>query len=289
MSSGLQRVNFVPYPLLSSQALPVILGKLPAMIPHDLASIAYACGSLGYRDDRLLLPMYKLMMEYSMGTRQQGGSSSSNRQQESVVDNQQLCNVCWAGAVLDMHQFSGPLQQMAAGVCSSDGPELKPEEKRQLYQLHMWLLDLDKRRMRSRAGNGSSMYNLGFSAFLSKQQLQECQELWQSWMALAASGGAEREMLAAVKALPELIANPTLGRLTDDGLVAIDISATTSSGVPLAFRVEGPRTVRQPDLQLIGPSLYRIRALMARGYVVVVITVVEWYKVSSGVTAEPVK
>jgi len=62
-----------------------------------------------------------------------------------------------------------------------------------------------------------------------------------------------------------------------DAMFSIDITATTADGVRLAVEADGSFHFRQPpDSSLMGPTLFRNRALAARGYTVVSVPFYEW-------------
>lgn len=62
----------------------------------------------------------------------QSGSSSFHTQH--------LANMAWAGAVLDLRQCASQVHVLAA-ACSKQWHDMAAEGLRQLYQLHLWLLD----------------------------------------------------------------------------------------------------------------------------------------------------
>jgi hypothetical protein len=67
-------------------------------------------------------------------------------------------------------------------------------------------------------------------------------------------------------------------------VLSIDITATTAAGVQLAVEADGPSHFRWPDSSdrgLMGSTLFRNRALSARGYTVVSVPYYEWDKLRS--------
>ena len=256
----LQPQPFLPVPLLGPEAKEAIVGMLPAMTPQGLANIALACGTLDYRDEQLLLPLFNKAQAILLLT--SGGSSST----AVVATTQGLANLCWAAAVLNMQQLISHVEQFAAAV-SSKWEEAGPEAKRQLYQVHMWLLD--------QQGNSR-----GFGDCLTKQQLQDCREQWQKQMAedtsSAKASSAHRAVYAAAQQLSFLSQPPELEAQTADGLHSIDVLVVTSGGVKVAVEVDGFQHFRQPDLQPTGPTQWRNRSLAVRGYVVVSVPYWEW-------------
>ena len=63
---------------------------------------------------------------------------------------------------------------------------------------------------------------------------------------------------------------------TNDMACVIDITALTASGVKVAIEVDGSHHYVQPDSTLSGPTLFRNRALAARGYALISIPYWEW-------------
>ena len=103
------------------------------MIPQELANMAWACGLLGESDEQLLLPLFNTVRAVFFIKE---GSTSK----EGEATTQHLTNMCWAAAALDMQQLISHVEQFAAAV-SSKWEEAATENKQQLYQVHMWLLD----------------------------------------------------------------------------------------------------------------------------------------------------
>jgi hypothetical protein len=68
---------------------------------------------------------------------------------------------------------------------------------------------------------------------------------------------------------------------TADKACLIDITAVTAMGVKVAIEVEGPHHYIQPSSTLSGPTLYRNRALAARGYVVISVPYWDWKALDS--------
>ena len=255
----LQPQPFLPLPLLGPEAKKAIIGMLPAMIPQELANIAWACGILAYRDEQLLLPLFnKARQVFFLGM----GSSSMAVEATS----QNLANMCWAVAVLNMQQLISHVEQFAAAV-SSKWEEAAPENKQQLYHVHMWLLDQQNNSM-------------GLVGCLTEQQLQDCREQWQKQVAevvvSAKASKAHTAVYAAAQQLSFLSQPPELEAPTADGLHSIDVLVVTSGGVMVAIEVDGFQHFRQPDLQPTGPTQWRNRSLAARGYVVVSVPPWEW-------------
>jgi hypothetical protein len=254
----LQPQPFFPAPLLEIKAKQAIIRMVPAMIPQAVSNIAWACGVLGYADEQLLLPLFNKARDKTLSRR------SSVR---DVGDNVQgVANMCWAAAVLNMQQLVSHVEQFAAAISSRWG-DVVAEGKQQLYQVHMWLLDLHSN-------------SKGLLGCLSEQQLQECREQWQKLIfevaALDRTSPAHQAVFKVATHLPGLSQPPKLEGLTADGLHSIDVLVVTGGGVPVAIEVDGPRHFRQPDLQPTGKTQWRNRSLAARGYVVVSVPYWEW-------------
>ena len=253
--ASLQPQPFFPAVLLEPEADQAIISMLPAMIPQELANIALACGWLSYRNDKLLLALFDNAWQALCG------ASNSKRSPNS----QDLANMCWTAAVLDMQQLISHVEQFATAA-SSKWKEAIADGKRQLYQVHMWLLD--------QQGNSR-----GLSACLTEQQLRECREQWQKQLLARASARAsstQRGVLAAAQHLQGLSCPPQQEAVTADGLQSIDVLVVTVGGGQVAIEFDGPRHFRQPDLQPTGPTQWRNRSLAARGYVVVSVPYWDW-------------
>ena len=258
--ASLQPQPFFPAVLLEAEAKQAILSMVPAMIPQDLANIALACGWLSYKDDKLLPALFDTARQALTGV---CGTSNST----SGPNSQELANMCWAAAVLDMQQLISHVEQFAAAV-SSIWLEAAAEEKHQLYQVHMWLLD--------QQGNSR-----GLSACLTEQQLHGCREQWQKQLLAATSANAssaQRAVFEAAQHLQGLSCLPQQEAVTADGLHSIDVLVVTAEGMKVAIEVDSAHHFRQPDLQPTGSTQWRNRSLAARGYVVVSVPYWEWDK-----------
>ena len=255
---------FFPSPLLTPRAVQGIIEKVPNMTAQELSNVAWACGAFGHRNDKLLLALYsraiKLLVE--------------SKNQSAVFTPQNIANVCWAGAVLNLKHLAHQLQQLAAAG-SSRWKEFPMLNKLQLYQLHMWLSE--QQCIPLAAG-------LLSPGFMTAGQIQECRVAWQQNVAgvVGRASTLERSVFAAIQQLPELGATAVLKAPTPDGLSLCDISATTITGVQIAVQVCGPFDLRLPDMRPVGSAMYRDRALVARGYVLVIVPYWEWSKVGEG-------
>jgi hypothetical protein len=88
----------------------------------------------------------------------------------------------------------------------------------------------------------------------------------------------QREVFAAAQQLPPDLWQepPALEQVTADGALSIDIAATTAAGVRVAIEADGPWHFIQPSNTPEGGTLFRNRALAARGYAVLSIPYWEW-------------
>ena len=259
--ASLQPQPFFPAALLELEARQVILGMLPCMTPQGLATIALACGWLGYKDDKLLLALFDNMRQALPGV-----CTTSNSKPSPKI--QHLANMGWAAAVLDLQQLISHVEHFAAAA-SSKWEVAAAENKLQLYQVHMWLLDQQQ-------GNSR-----GLSACLTEQQLSECRDQWQKQLIAGASARAsstQRAVSAAAQHLEGLSCPPQQEAVTADGVHSIDVLVVTAGGVQVAIEFDGPSHFRQPDLQPTGSTQWRNRSLAARGYVVVSVPYWEWDK-----------
>jgi hypothetical protein len=256
------RMHYTPLQLLSAleQQPQLLTALLAAAGPQSLANMAWACGELGRKGK--LLP--RVLLQQLVHLLQHSTICSYTMQN--------LCNSCWTAAVLDLQQCVSQVLQLVS-ACSELWAIAVDTDLRQLYQVHLWLLD-------SRLPAPGQ----GVSGVLSQQQLQQCKDSWEQQLqretASAKASDLHRSVFAALQALPADTWQqpPVLEQRIADGALSIDIAATTRSGVQLAIEVDGPYHFVQPDDTLTGPTLFRNRALAARGYVLVSIPYWEWRK-----------
>jgi hypothetical protein len=233
---------------------------LAAANEQDLENTAWACGMLGH-NCKLLLG----------GVLQQ--AQRMLQQDRSGLGCQALSNLCWAVAVLDLRQYVPAVLQLAQASNSVWGT-YAPEGLRQLYQMHLWLLDHN-------LAPAEGVKGAGLLQVLSQQQLDECRRARQGHVALnaaAATSLLQQQVFAALQQLPGWQVPPQQEVATDDHNFSIDIVAVTAAGVRLAVEVDGPsHFVRMGGRwEVDGPTQYRDRALAARGYTVVSIAGWEW-------------
>jgi hypothetical protein len=255
-------MQYAPLQLLSAlEQQPRLLTALVAAAgPQELANMAWACGQLGYRGK--LLP--GVLLQQAVLLLQDSRTHSFTMQR--------LCNLCWSAAVLDLQQYVPQVLQLASeAACTELWATAIDANLCQLYQVHLWLLDCP----RSAPGQG-------LLGVLSQQQLQQCKDSWEQSLtestSLAKASDLHRSVFAALQALPgdTWQQPPVLEQRTADGALSIDIAATMRSGVQLAIEVDGPSHFVQPAGTLTGPTLFRNRALAARGHVLVSIPYWEW-------------
>jgi hypothetical protein len=251
------KLRFVPLQLLSAleQYPQQLQALLAAANSQAVANMAWACGKLGYRGKLLL------------GALQQAATQLRGSTGDYSI--QELCNLCWSAAVLDLQQCMPQVLQLAA-ASSLLWDTARSEELQQLYQMHLWLLDIQL-----------PAPGQGLSGVLSQQQLEQCRESRVQQLAANAQQQVthmQGAVLAVVQQLPAATwkLQPESEGVTADGLFSVDIAATTASGVKVAIEVDGPTHFVQPERTIDGGTVFRNRALAARGYVVVSIPYWEW-------------
>jgi hypothetical protein len=255
------KLQFMPLQLLSAlEQQPQQLQKfLAAATPQHLANTAWACGQLGYSSKQLPGVLLQQAVTLLQSRGNAGGFTA-----------QALCNLCWSAAVLDSQQCVPLVLQLAAAASQVWG-SVVDEEWQQLYQVHLWLLD-----------SGLPAPGQGLSGVLSQQQLQQCGASWEQSLAAATAvsktSALQRGVFAAAQQLPPDLWQepPALEQVTADGAFSIDIAATTGAGVRVAIEADGPTHFIQPGNTLEGATLFRNRALAARGYAVLSIPYWEW-------------
>ena len=259
------KMQYVPLPLLQSlqqqqQQRQLLQQLLTAAKPQELANMAWACGQLGHKGQ--LLPGALLQQ----AVRQDGGTGSFTLQE--------LCNLCWSAAVLDLQQCVHHVRQLAAAA-SKLFSITSDEELQQLQQVHLWLLD-----------SQLPAPGQGLSGVLTQQQLEQCRASWEQQLTATSMRQLSYLQQSVFDAVLQLPPNtwqqqPQSEQPTADKACLIDVAAVTTSGVKVAIEVEGPQHYVQPDNTLTGPTLFRNRALAARGYAVISIPYWEWDELHS--------
>ena len=120
-----------------------------------------ALGQLGHADEQLHGP---LLQEAAQRLQQQRAQDGSSR-----FTAQELCNISWSVAVLDLQQHTDQLLPLVQ-ACSQQWQSMQVEGMRQLFQVHLWLLDCQ-----SAAG---AEQRQGLQGVLSALQLQQCEAAW---------------------------------------------------------------------------------------------------------------
>ncbi|KAF6262208.1 hypothetical protein COO60DRAFT_1636071 [Scenedesmus sp. NREL 46B-D3] len=237
--------------------------------PQDLAIAAWACGQLGHRNEQLMAGLLAEAQQRLAAAGPDGISRSLN--------SQNLCNLCWAMAVLDLQQHAQQVLQLARACSSIWSSTLEKEGQQQLWQVHTWRLDFQM------AGGQ------GLQGSLTEQQLQQCRAAWDQALQNAAGTrhtDFQRCVFAAVQQLPiawqqqPQMEQLSVGRggVTPDGALLLDIAGRTAGGVLVAVEADGPTHFRRPDGGLMGSTQHRDRALAVRGYSLVSVHVKEWGK-----------
>jgi hypothetical protein len=149
------------------------------------------------------------------------------------------------------------------------------EELQQLHQVHLWLLD---KQLPAPA--------LGLSGVLTPHQLEQSRDSWEQQQTATAKQQSSRLQQSVYDAVLQLPCDtwqqqPQSEQPTSDKACLIDIAAVTASGVKVAIEVEGPYHYVQPDNTLTGPTLFRNRALAARGFTVISIPHWDWGELRS--------
>jgi len=184
---------------------------------------------------------------------------------------QDLSNMCWAVAVADQQQLVEEVVALvrrvgSAGMWSST----VAESLRQLYQVHLWLLDVQAIGSRS-----------GLAGALSPAQLRQCRGAWEQQLDKTAQQRRtqlEQEVYqCCAQQLHSLLTDCRQAARTQDGALRIDVVAPhTASRKRLAIEADGPTHFLRPGRQVTGETVACNRALAARGYVVVSAPYWEW-------------
>ncbi|KAF8055279.1 HTATIP2 [Scenedesmus sp. PABB004] len=241
---------------------PAQLGRLlAASKPQDLAIMALACAKLGHADERLLGPLLR--------------RAAAQVHTGASWPEQELANTCWAVAVLDLRQCASELAVLARAASEQWGGGMAPESLCQLHQVQLWATDCG---LQLPGGAGAP----GLAGALAPQQLEACRTAWAASLAARQeqqpTSQLQREVFAALQRLPlEWAVPPAMEQLAaPDGACLVDIAATTAGGARLAVEADGPVHFRTPDAAQTGDTLFRNRALAARGYSLVVVPWFEW-------------
>jgi len=266
------KFGYVPTQLLAAleQQEQQTQALVAAAIPQHLANMAWACGQLGYKGKLLL----SALLQQASVLLQQGRRS---------FNCQDLCNLCWAVAVLDMQQHIPFVLQLARATTDM-WDNVGSQDFYQLYQVHLRLQDCQLP-----AGGA------GLAGVLTQQQLEECRNSWEQDLAastaVSKASGLQQSVFTTLQQLPATTWQqlPVMEQRTADGAFSIDIAAVTAAGVALAIEVDGPSHFVRPGNRLNGPTQYRNRALAAQGYTVISIPHWEWNRLSNQQQVQYVK
>lgn len=211
----------------------------------------------------------------------QGTAASRRSSRLGQSRERSVATICWAVALLDAQQLAGSSISLLQASDAQQWRDLSSETLVQLYYIHMWLLDCRLPRSTGSTHEAGSSGGTGLGGVLTEQQLQQCQTVVRcQHAAVFASPPSElqQQLFAAVRQLPlTWQRQPAMEQPAEpDGVVPIDIAAVTAEGTKLAFEADGPSHFRRPDRQPTGQTLYRDRALAARGYKVVSVPHFVW-------------
>uniref|UniRef100_A0A383WDW8 RAP domain-containing protein n=1 Tax=Tetradesmus obliquus TaxID=3088 RepID=A0A383WDW8_TETOB len=262
------KLRYFPQQLL---AAPGLTALLLADTTQGLANAAWACGQLGHRDEQLMGALLAKTQQWL------GRFEVARSRYSSSFNSQNLCNVCWAVAVLDLQQHAQQVLQLAQ-ACSSMWSSTGEEDQRQLWQVIpcCWTFSWQGARA-CRAG------------LLTEERLQQCKTSRQQQIQQTLEEQHtkfQRAVFAAVQLLPitwqqqPQMEQLSVGRdgVTPDGALLLDIAGRTAAGVLVAVEADGPTHFRQPDGGLMGLTMYRNRALAVRGYRLVSVPYQAWNK-----------
>ena len=160
-SAGVQ--PFLPEALLTSDAVQEILRKVPIMQVRDVHTIVWACATIGYRHD----PLMAVCFEKAVNTLRLDAGAWVESQPHGPSPAVMLC---WAAAVLDMRVLIPHVMELAE-ACSRQWDKLPRESKQALYQVHRWVLDLQRDGSVPAVSRGC----------LTKEHYIECRKLWNDW------------------------------------------------------------------------------------------------------------
>ena len=189
-----------------------------------------------------------------------------------MPNTQELSNLCWAAAVLDLQQCVPEVLQLARAASQQWDRGVAAEGLQQLHQPHLWLLD---------AGLPATPGQQGLAGCLTAQQLQECTASWEQALddaTVAKASQLQRSVLSALQQLPASTWQqaPVMEQRTADGAFSIDVAAVTAAGQSLAIEADGPSHFVRPGRVVDGPTQARNRALAARGYRIMCVPWWEW-------------
>jgi len=200
------------------QLVAALVQKQADAAPQHLANTALVLAKLGLHDAQLFAAL-----------------TSASKSKVQQFTSQGLCNLCWAAAVADQQQ----LVEEVVALCRQAGSgsmwsSTVSENLRQLYQVHLWLSDVQT--------TGSSS---GLAGALSPAQLQQCKEAWEEQLdTRARQHRTQLEQgvyLCCAQQLHSLLTDCSQESRTEDGAFNVDVVATlTASGKRLDIEADGP-------------------------------------------------
>jgi hypothetical protein len=265
--SACGHLRFTPLQLLLTfeQQLAQVGALVAGLTPKHAATIARACDQLGHKGTALP----GMLLQQAVSRLQDGNAE--------MYDVPSLALFSWSPAVLDLQQYVPHVLQLAA-ACKPKWDSATPTAMNQLFQVHLWLQGIQT------PATVPASHAKGLLTVLSQQEVQQCQDSWEQALAegleSADTSRLQRSMFAAAQAQPEGTWQhpPVWQQRTADGAFSIDVAATSSSGVRLAIELVKPNHSVQPAGTFSGPVQFRHRALAARGYVPVSVSILDWDK-----------
>jgi hypothetical protein len=223
---------------------------LPGMSLQAAANVALALARLGHADVALMtkLTQHALSLVDQQQHAAQCGSSSSNqihitnsRENYSYSESsssssssslaQAVCNICWAAAVLDLHELAGNVRRLAAAAACMKVAwgSINQQGLLQLQQVHVWLQDCQHDQG---LGVATADYpSQGLAAVLTRQQLQQCSDAAaalqrQAAAAVTSVSDTQRAVFETLRQLPLFWQQqPQMEQLAEpDGAAVIDIA-----------------------------------------------------------------
>lgn len=246
-----------PHPILPAALSPMgngvdsILRNLGQMDLVDLAKVAHACGKLGYCNAHLLRPVFN-RVRYLVEAGRWG--------QRHI---RSFTNLCWAAAVTSLWEVAEVVCILAVH-CSTYWGCLEDVGRQKLCQAHLWLSPCGQQE--------------GLSGRLTTPQLSQCMLEWQKQAQVTRVSSLQETVFHAAQTGLGDEWTVQLEVLTYDGVHSIDMLATyRQDGTQVAIEVDGHESHhRLPDHAPTGKTRFRNMALIARGYLLVVVHPLEW-------------
>jgi hypothetical protein len=243
---------------------------------YQVGMFAQALGQLGERN-------LKLLEALSSSAERKFQQQQLLQQQPSRSQRRSVLQLLWAHAELGVSEKASWVQELATQQLqvvrgnAAAWDAVRGYERRLITYIDAWLTD------ERVGGDGSN----GLAAALTAEQLQECykslieqlemrkEQLIKepTYFQLGVAGGVE---------LLPFVREGSVQQEQIVGVVLADAVAETVDGRKLAVEADGSHHFRHPDGQLTGSTLYRNRALQARGYIVVSVPYAEWCNCAPG-------